>query len=217
MIFLHYYFSLIFLLLSLFNVSDSALSSSNIKKGIEVRVCRDRDCITDGGAESLEIIKELAKTANKEVSVSTCGCLGPCGSGPNVDLKIDGIRVKDKRVGQNNYYLFRKINSSESAAQMLELSGASVPANTVNKMSKSYGVIQSTRTFFDFDRTTRIALQRLLYVVTALPLLDANQNGTWDVINGIVYPNSYIAIATLVFIGSQFMGTGSKDGSVDPS
>ena len=67
---------------------------------------------------------------------------------------------------------------------------------------------------FDFDRTTRIALQRLLYVATALTLKEADQNGTWDMINGVVYDNSYAAIVAAVFIGSQFMGTGSKANSV---
>ena len=96
---------------------------------------------------------------------------------------------------------------------MLAEAGISVNERSIDPELK----VESTRSFWDFDRTTRIALQRLLYIAVALPLLEADKNGTWDVINGEVYPNSYYAIAAITFIASQFMGTGSKANSMESS
>lgn len=178
------------------------------RKGLEVRVCQDRDCLTDGGKETLELLQDLSKGTNAKVV--TCGCIGPCGGGPNVDVRQDNIRIKDSRPGQSNYYIWRQINSAEAGAKLLETAGVSVSDSKVASLSNKVGEIKSTRKWSDPDRTTRIALQRLLYVVTLLPLADADQKGTWDIINGQVYENSYYAIAAAVFIGSQFMGTDSK-------
>lgn len=101
---------------------------------------------------------------------------------------------------------------------MLELAGVTMPERKVQSVaSKLGGEIESTREFWDFDRTTRIALQRLLYAVTLLPLLDASQKGTWDQINGDEYTNSYYAFGAAVFIASQFMGTGSQANAVADS
>eukprot|EP00593_Proboscia_inermis_P008421 CAMPEP_0171305892 /NCGR_PEP_ID=MMETSP0816-20121228/15771_1 /TAXON_ID=420281 /ORGANISM="Proboscia inermis, Strain CCAP1064/1" /LENGTH=74 /DNA_ID=CAMNT_0011787047 /DNA_START=562 /DNA_END=786 /DNA_ORIENTATION=+ len=44
---------------------------------------------------------------------------------------------------------------------------------------------------------------------------DAVDTGTFDMINGVEYHNSYNAIASIIFIASQFMGTGSAANSVD--
>jgi hypothetical protein len=91
----------------------------------------------------------------------------------------------------------------------------SVPERKVQTVASNVGgEIESTRDFWDFDRTTRIALQRLLYVATLLPLVDASQQGTWDQINGQVYPNSYYAFGAAVFAASQFMGTSSQANAV---
>jgi hypothetical protein len=91
----------------------------------------------------------------------------------------------------------------------------SVPESKIQTLaSKVGGEIESTRAFWDFDRTTRIALQRLLYVATLLPLVDASQQGTWDQINGQVYSNSYYVFGAAVFVASQFMGTGSQANAV---
>ena len=127
-----------------------------------------------------------------------------------MDIKIDGVSIKDGRKGQSNFYVFRQIDSAEAAADMLEQAGIKVNEKAVDRDLK----VESTRSLFDFDRTTRIALQRLLYACVALALNDADKNGTWDVINGEVYPNSYYAIAIITFIGSQFMGTSSKANSM---
>lgn len=188
--------------------------------GTEIRICHDRDCLTDGAVEAKALVETLVKSssstkAKTPVTVTTCGCLGPCGKGPSVDIRIDGVRVKDKRVGQSNYYCFRQIDNAGAAADMLEQAGVIVPEKVVEKVSSNSAPIMSTRKLLDFDRTTRIALQRLLYITVLLPLADADQNGTWDQINGVVYPNSYAAIVAIVFIGSQFMGTGSKANSIN--
>lgn len=205
-----------------FNSTTTALSSfPPTNKGTEIRICQDRDCLTDGAVDAKKLVESLAKSGRSKseggaVTITTCGCLGPCGKGPSVDIRINGVRVKDSRVGQSNYYCFRKIDSAESAADMLERAGIEVPEKSVQAASLKLEVkpIESTRTFWDFDRTTRIALQRLLYVSVALPIADADHNGTWDQINGNVYPNSYAAIIVVVFVLSQFMGTGSKANSV---
>mmetsp|Transcript_21897 Transcript_21897/g.33288 ORF Transcript_21897/g.33288 Transcript_21897/m.33288 type:complete len:250 (-) Transcript_21897:452-1201(-) len=223
----------IFLTRSSLISTTSALSSilppstnTNTKKasaipaaGTEIRICHDRDCLTDGAVEAKALVETLVKSSSAKaktpVTVTTCGCLGPCGKGPSVDIRIDGVRVKDKRVGQSNYYCFRQIDNAGAAADMLEQAGVVVPEKVVEKVSSNSEPIMSTRKFLDFDRTTRIALQRLLYITVLLPLADADQNGTWDQINGVVYPNSYAAIVAIVFIGSQFMGTGSKANSIN--
>jgi hypothetical protein len=121
-----------------------------------------------------------------------------------VAVEIDGVRLK-------NFYVFEQIDSAEAAAAMLEEAGITVNEKSINRELK----VESTRSFWDFDRTTRIAFQRLLYAFVALPLIDADKTGTWDVINGEVYPNSYYGIAAITFIGSQFMGTGSKSNNME--
>eukprot|EP00957_Ditylum_brightwellii_P044957 3410149-Ditylum_brightwellii.AAC.1 len=193
-----------------------SLSSVPLGKGTEIRVCHDRDCLTDGAVEAKKLVETLAKSGRSQspVTVTTCGCLGPCGKGPSVDIRIDGVKVKDSRVGQSSYYCFRKIDSAEAAADMLQIAGVDVPEKAIQRASLDAEPVVSTRKFLDFDRTTRIALQRLLYATVALPIIDADQNGTWDQINGVVYPNSYAAIIAIVFVGSQFMGTGSKANSL---
>jgi (2Fe-2S) ferredoxin len=193
-----------------------AFSAVPTNQGLEIRVCQDRDCITDGAKQADEIVTTLVQKGSSKipVTVNKCGCLGPCGKGPNIDVRIDGVRVKDSRPGQSNYYVFREIDSAQAAAKMLEISGMDVPAEAVDQMEKAVQV-ESTRAFWDFDRTTRIAFQRLLYATVALPLIDADENGTWDVINGQVYENSCYAIAAAIFIGSQFMGTSSAANKVE--
>mmetsp|Transcript_29665 Transcript_29665/g.45244 ORF Transcript_29665/g.45244 Transcript_29665/m.45244 type:complete len:245 (+) Transcript_29665:22-756(+) len=188
-------------------------------QGLEIRVCQDRDCLIDGAKQTNKIVSALVQKGSstiKPVTVGKCGCLGPCGKGPNVDIRIDGIRVKDTRPAQSNYFIFREINSPQAAADMLEIAGMDIPLRAVDQIENSaVGKVESTRTFWNFDRTTRIALQRLLYACVALPMYDAQKNGNWDVINGQVFENSYYAIAAAVFIGSQFMGTSSAANRVD--
>merc|ERR1712113_641040 len=132
-----------------------------------------------------------------------CGCLGPCGKGPNVSLTMDGVRLKDVRTGKKNRSIWSNVDSPEVASSMLKEAGISVPNQAIDKVLKIE--IKSSRTFWDFDRTTRIAFQRLLYILVGLPLLEAYKQGNWDMIHGVLYPNSYSIFMCTVFIGSQFM------------
>ncbi|CAI9113324.1 OLC1v1013901C1 [Oldenlandia corymbosa var. corymbosa] len=47
----------------------------------EIRVCTNRTCRRQGSLEILQILSGLSPSG---VSVNSCGCLGRCGSGPNV-------------------------------------------------------------------------------------------------------------------------------------
>ncbi|KAK4750841.1 hypothetical protein SAY87_004323 [Trapa incisa] len=56
----------------------------------EVRVCTHRTCRKQGSFQTLETLSGLAPA---DVSVKTCGCLGRCGSGPNLVLLPEGVIV----------------------------------------------------------------------------------------------------------------------------
>mmetsp|Transcript_41222 Transcript_41222/g.74295 ORF Transcript_41222/g.74295 Transcript_41222/m.74295 type:complete len:159 (+) Transcript_41222:155-631(+) len=155
----------------------------------------------------------MAAAGDDRITVVPCACLGPCGSGPTVDVRQDGIRVKDTREGQDNYFLFRKINSGKAVADMLTIAGVE-PLDVIIAERDEF-VVTSTREWYDLDRNSRITLQRILYSLIALPLLNARLNGTWDVIGGVVVPNSYYAIAAAIFIASQFMGTSQRSNAVE--
>lgn len=187
--------------------------SAPLKQGLEARVCMDRDCLTDGSKDTLALVQALAE--GTDVTVTKCGCLGPCGSGPNVDLRNDGVRVKDRRPDQSDYFIFRDINSAEAAADMLRMAGVAVDDESVAEAKGALAEPTSSRKWYDLDRTSRINLQRLLYAITALPLLNAELNGTWDTIYGVVYPNSYYTFAGVVFVLSQFMRTGTKSNAME--
>ena len=148
-------------------------------------------------------MQTLAK--GKDITISKCGCLGPCGSGPNVDLRQDGVRVKDSR--QDNYFIFRNIDSAESAADMLRIAGVPVDEDSLVEARSSLREPTSTRKWYDLDRNSKINVQRLLYAVAALPLLTAKLNGTWD--------DSYYVFAGAVFVLSQFMGTGKNANAME--
>lgn len=53
--------------------------SSNSEK--QVLVCQHRTCTKDGSAE---VLAALQASNNSDYTVSGCGCLGLCGSGPMV-------------------------------------------------------------------------------------------------------------------------------------
>ncbi|GMH67870.1 hypothetical protein TrST_g13529 [Triparma strigata] len=165
----------------------------------------DKDCRLDGSEDALAILTSIAP---KSAEVTTCGCLGPCGGGPNVEVKDEmGKRIKDGRPGKSSYYLFKDVNSASEAASLLSF----VTDSPVKGDRSPLQTVTSTRGPLDLDRTTKIALQRLIYVVTALFLKSSQEAGTFDMIGGEVVENSYFAGAAGVFIASQFMGTGSKD------
>lgn len=56
----------------------------------EVRVCTNRTCRRQGSFQTLETLSSLAPP---NVAVRPCGCLGRCGSGPNLVLLPDGFIV----------------------------------------------------------------------------------------------------------------------------
>jgi hypothetical protein len=170
-----------------------------------VRVCTDKDCLIDGANDTLQLARTLSPSS---VKVETCGCLGPCGGGPNIDVRVDGVRMKDKRPGRSSFYCFKEVRTDDDFKDVLRV-GAGVEVKKTSDI-----VATSTRGPLDFDRTTKIALQRLLYIATFLPMQNAAQTGQWDSIKGIgVVDNSYYVIGAGVLIGSQFMGTGAKANS----
>ncbi|PKI63316.1 uncharacterized protein LOC116215235 [Punica granatum] len=61
--------------------------SSELK---EIRVCTNRTCRKQGSLQTLETLSGLAPA---DVTVKTCGCLGRCGSGPNLALLPEGVIV----------------------------------------------------------------------------------------------------------------------------
>ncbi|CAK7327909.1 unnamed protein product [Dovyalis caffra] len=56
----------------------------------EIRVCTNRSCRKQGSFQTLEIVTDLAPP---DITVKSCGCLGRCGSGPNVAVLPQGIIV----------------------------------------------------------------------------------------------------------------------------
>lgn len=56
----------------------------------EIRVCTNRTCRKQGSFQTLEVVTDLAPP---DITVKSSGCLGRCGSGPNVALLPQGIIV----------------------------------------------------------------------------------------------------------------------------
>mmetsp|Transcript_26750 Transcript_26750/g.42252 ORF Transcript_26750/g.42252 Transcript_26750/m.42252 type:complete len:229 (+) Transcript_26750:109-795(+) len=207
------------LLLVLLTTPPSFAYTPPLNKGIEIRVCQDKDCLLDGSKETLALLRSMTPSSidndnddpNKRITIAPCACLGPCGSGPTVDFRKDGIRLKDTREGRDNYFLFREIDSPKAVVDMLAIADV----NVLPSSSSSEDEVMSTRQWYELDRNSRITLQRILYALVALPLLNARLNGTWDVIGDATVPNSYYAIAGGVFVASQFMGTSQKSNSME--
>lgn len=68
----------------LFLLSSTSITPSivnSISEISEIRVCTNRTCRRQGSIQTLET---LAGIAPPTVSVKSCGCLGLCGSGPNI-------------------------------------------------------------------------------------------------------------------------------------
>lgn len=170
-----------------------------INKGLEIRVCMDKDCQLDGSKQTFKLVQSLTPTSNdndNQIVVEKCGCLGPCGSGPTIDFRRDGIRLKDTRNGMDNYFLFRKMNSKQSVIDMLRI--GDIEPNSLDT-STDIEEVTNTRQWYDIDRNTRIRIQQLLYAITAVPLIVAYKSGEWN--------ESYAFVAVAVFVASQFMGT----------
>ncbi|XP_010277302.1 PREDICTED: uncharacterized protein LOC104611788 isoform X2 [Nelumbo nucifera] len=61
-----------------------------VKAELEIRVCTNRTCRRQGSLRTLEILSGLAPP---DISINSCGCLGRCGSGPNLVFLPDAIFV----------------------------------------------------------------------------------------------------------------------------
>ncbi|XP_008805773.1 small glutamine-rich tetratricopeptide repeat-containing protein 2 [Phoenix dactylifera] len=57
---------------------------------VEIRVCVNRSCGRQGSREILAVLSALAPTG---VAVTSCGCLGRCGAGPNLAVLPAGSLV----------------------------------------------------------------------------------------------------------------------------
>ncbi|KAI3464202.1 hypothetical protein Pfo_020865 [Paulownia fortunei] len=70
--------------------SSSSSSPSEKKEKIEIRVCTNRTCRKQGSFDALQVLSGIAPPF---VTVNSCGCLGRCGSGPNIVILPEGIFV----------------------------------------------------------------------------------------------------------------------------
>lgn len=57
---------------------------------VEIRVCVNRTCNRMGSREILAVLSDISPP---EVSVTSCGCLGRCGAGPNLAVLPEGTLV----------------------------------------------------------------------------------------------------------------------------
>ncbi|XP_051116909.1 uncharacterized protein LOC127241754 [Andrographis paniculata] len=64
--------------------------NSEMKEKIEIRVCTNRTCRKQGSLDAFQVFSGIAPPF---VTVKSCGCLGRCGSGPNVVIFPEGIVV----------------------------------------------------------------------------------------------------------------------------
>ena len=181
-----------------------------LNKGLEIRVCMDKDCQLDGSKQTLKLVESLTPTTSTsdnddQIVVEKCGCLGPCGSGPTIYFRRDGIRLKDTRNGMDNYFLFRKMNSKQAVLDMLTI-GDIEPISLKNTSADMEQEVTNTRQWYDIDRNQRIRIQQLLYAITAIPLVVAYKSGEWN--------ETYAFVAVAVFVASQFMGTSKTSNAV---
>lgn len=68
----------------------SPVISNLISEIKEIRVCTNRTCRKQGSLQALETLSGIAPPT---VTVKTCGCLGRCGSGPNIGILPEGLIV----------------------------------------------------------------------------------------------------------------------------
>jgi hypothetical protein len=57
------------ILLVAFAISN-ATAFSAVSKGVEIRVCQDRDCLTDGALQANEIVETLLKKSSSNLPVT---------------------------------------------------------------------------------------------------------------------------------------------------
>ncbi|RZC71366.1 hypothetical protein C5167_034544 [Papaver somniferum] len=75
-------------------ISNSNMKSSKfnriVKSEIEIRVCVNKACSKQGSRETLEILSGISPP---NIIIKSCGCLGKCGSGPNLVVLPEGVLV----------------------------------------------------------------------------------------------------------------------------
>ncbi|KAI3898113.1 hypothetical protein MKX03_021712 [Papaver bracteatum] len=75
-------------------ISNSNMKSSkpnrNTKSEIEIRVCVNKACSKQGSRETLEVLSGISPP---NIIIKSCGCLGKCGSGPNLVVLPEGVLV----------------------------------------------------------------------------------------------------------------------------
>lgn len=57
---------------------------------IEIRVCTNRTCRKQGSLDALQVLSGVAPPF---LAVNSCGCLGRCGSGPNIVILPEAVFV----------------------------------------------------------------------------------------------------------------------------
>ncbi|KAL8547814.1 hypothetical protein ACS0TY_007228 [Phlomoides rotata] len=72
-------------------IAAKASPSSSSSEKNEIRVCTNRTCRKQG---SLDILQLLSGIAPPFVTVNSCGCLGLCGSGPNIVILPESVFVR---------------------------------------------------------------------------------------------------------------------------
>ncbi|GAA0176092.1 hypothetical protein LIER_29148 [Lithospermum erythrorhizon] len=81
--------SKLFSLTSSFSKNQESIEEETKKKNhIEIRVCTNRTCRKQGSLDTLLVVSGIAPP---NVSVTSCGCLGRCGSGPNVVVLPEAV------------------------------------------------------------------------------------------------------------------------------
>ncbi|KAI4304530.1 hypothetical protein MLD38_040026 [Melastoma candidum] len=93
-------------------------SNRNPASLAEVRVCTNRTCRKQG---SLETFHTLTSLAPPEVTVRTCGCLGRCGSGPNLALLPEGIIVSHCGTAARAARVISSSNGDDGDGEVLKM------------------------------------------------------------------------------------------------
>lgn len=68
----------------------AASAAESAAEDVEIRVCVNRSCARQGSRETLAVLSALAPAG---VVVTSCGCLGRCGAGPNLAVLPAGSLV----------------------------------------------------------------------------------------------------------------------------
>ncbi|CAH9147130.1 unnamed protein product [Cuscuta epithymum] len=72
-------------------ISSSIHREEAEKRKIELRVCTNRTCRRQGSLDSLQVLSGIAPP---HVAVTSCGCLGKCGTGPNLVVFPGAVFIK---------------------------------------------------------------------------------------------------------------------------